>query len=335
MASNPAGVAQLARFLTDNLLVLDIGCRWGFSPQWDALGERVSLIGFDADEGEIHRLETEYAGRPNTRFVARTLGTEPGRAVLYQTREPGASSVFKPDIAHMSHLPEWEGWHIDDEVVVEVTALDAWMASDGITRVDSMKLDTQGSELGILRGSEQALRTARHVEVEVSFNEIGQGAPLFGEVDAFLRDRGFALWRLRDLVHYALSEARNPLPMQEEFWYENMPQTVTMPGGQLVWCNAHFVRRNMYEAETDAAWEAYLRDALVSGAQRFNDLAQLALQRLLDTECPDDVRAAAAAAAAALAQPTTEVSGRAHGRAPALARLRRRLRGALARSRDH
>ena len=334
MGGDRAGLAPLARFLTDDLVVLDIGCRWGFSPLWDVLGDHVSLIGFDADEAEIRRLEAEH-GRPNRRFVARTLGAEHGRALLYRTREPGASSVFKPEVEHVRHFPEWDGWRIEDQVVLEVTTLDDWLASAEVSRVDSMKLDTQGSELRVLRGGEHALRTARHVEVEVSFNETSQGAPLFGEVDVFLRERGFALWRLRDLVHYALSAARNPRPVQEQFWYEHLPQTVTLPGGQLVWCNAHFVRREMYESDSDAAWEPRLRDALVAGALGFNDLALLALEQLLERDCPDEARGAATTAAAALAGPTTESSARLSRSAPLLDRLRRRLRGTVTRPPEH
>ena len=324
MASHPAGLTQLARFLTENLVVLDIGCRWGFAPHWDALGSHVSLIGFDADEQEIHRLQIEHAGRANTRFVACTLGAERDRTVLFRTRERGGSSVFKPDLEHTSHLPDWEQSLIDDEVIVDVTTLDDWIAGEHIDRADSMKLDTQGSELGILRGGERTLRSVRHVEVEVSFNEISVDAPLFGEVDAFLRNHGFALWRLRDLVHYSLAEVRDALPIQEQFWHDSVPRGVTMPNGQLIWCNAHFVRREMYEPGTDASWELRLRDALIAGANGFHDLAVLALTRLLDADCPGEVREGAEIAVVALTRPSNEPAASGRGRATASG-LRRRL----------
>jgi Methyltransferase FkbM domain len=72
-----------------------------------------------------------------------------------------------------------------------------------VSRIDFIKLDTQGSELEILQGGVRALAGVRCVEVEVEFNPIYRGQPLFYEVDAFMRGQGFVLWKLTNLVHYA------------------------------------------------------------------------------------------------------------------------------------
>jgi FkbM family methyltransferase len=295
---------ELAAHLPDELVVVDVGCRWGFAQHWDALRPHVRLIGFDADEAEVARLREEFAGRPEMRFYARTLGAKGGRATLIRTHEASGTSLFRPDHSHLTHLPDIEEARISGESTVEVSTLDDVMGGQGLHRIDALKLDTQGSELDILRGSIESLGDARHLEVEVAVNELFEGAPLFGEVDAFLRARGFALWRFRDLVHYALREAPNPQTVTEQLWYQGIPQPIAVRGGQLIWCNAHFVRRDMYEPSIELGWPTRVRDACLMHALGFYDLAVLSLRRLLvEPNCPAAVRSSGEAMIAEVLQP--------------------------------
>ncbi len=60
-----------------------------------------------------------------------------------------------------------------------------------IEDVDFIHLDIQGGELKALGGAERALAAAVLVQTEVEFVELYQGQPLFGDIDAHLRQRGF------------------------------------------------------------------------------------------------------------------------------------------------
>jgi FkbM family methyltransferase len=286
--------ANIARHLSRPIVVFDIGCRGGFAPQWDDLGSSVHLVGFDADEEEVAALRERYAERGNVKLVSATLGRDPHDATLYVTRNPVGFSVIQPDHQHSAHFVPSPGADIVGTKTVKVTTLSSWAKELGIRAeaVDSLKLDTQGSELEILEGAGAILSETRHIEIEVSFNETSRGAPLHGEIDTFLRRRGFALWRFRDLAHYALNNAVEAAPMAESFWYDDgnpRAETVSLPGGQLVWCNAHYVRREMYDPNRRLDWEARLRDACLAAALSFNDLAMLALNRLRDEGAPPEV----------------------------------------------
>ncbi|WP_329641362.1 FkbM family methyltransferase [Gaiella sp.] len=316
-------IPALARHLPDPIVVIDGGCRWGFGQQWDALVPWIRLYGFDSDEEEVQRLVKGYADQPHVCLTAATLGSAPGKALLFRTEEPAGTSVFEPTIGRAGgHLATWDGTTIESTAPVDVVTLDSQALELRVGRVDALKLDTQGSELDILQGATDVLRDVRHVEAEVAFNEIGEGAPLFGAVDAFLRDNGFALWRFRDLVCHGLADALDAPRTTEHFWYESRAEGMSMPGGQLIWCNAHFVRRDMYAPDQRLGWSTRLRDACITEANGFHDLALLSLKRLLDEECPADVRNEAAAMIEGTCAPPPEP--RAH-RPTRLSRAARRL----------
>ena len=123
------------------------------------------------------------------------------------------SSLYPPIDGLADERPALEVIRPDGEEVVTITTLDDWLAGSAFDEVHVLKLDTQGSELGVLEGAERELANVRVLEIEVELNPIYAGQPLFGDVDRFLHDRGFVLWRLEI---YALRTLRTcPLRPQE------------------------------------------------------------------------------------------------------------------------
>ena len=78
---------------------------------------------------------------------------------------------------------------------VPVVALDDYCAEAGLTRVDLLKIDTQGFELNVLTGAERLLRSGavRAVYLEVNFAPLYEGQPRADAVLAHLWDRGYDL----------------------------------------------------------------------------------------------------------------------------------------------
>lgn len=65
-----------------------------------------------------------------------------------------------------------------------------------------IKIDTQGSELDILRGAPNTLNAARAVIMEVSLTNYNEGAPQMSETVMFMEAHGFYLAEnLGDIVH--------------------------------------------------------------------------------------------------------------------------------------
>jgi FkbM family methyltransferase len=79
----------------------------------------------------------------------------------------------------------------DDEIIVRGVSLDRLLEERGVGAIDLLKIDTEGSELAVLRSAERALKETKAVLVEMSILRENSG-DLFA-VGSFLEARGFHL----------------------------------------------------------------------------------------------------------------------------------------------
>jgi len=174
------------------------------------------------------------------------LGRDKGVSRIFLTKQPACSSMYKPDSFLTENYPSLECALEVDTCEVQTTTLDIWSKEEGLEYIDYIKLDTQGSELDILRGGADILKTVRALEIEVEFNPIYSGQHLFSDVDIFMRENGFALWKLTNMVHYY--DQNNDLPPvgKDTIYYgDYCTQEFTKHSGQLYWADAHYVRSDM------------------------------------------------------------------------------------------
>jgi FkbM family methyltransferase len=285
-------VEFLAGALTTHLVVVDVGARWGILDRWRAFLPKVRLVGFDPDEAESERLSRTEGQDGVVEFVAKALGATRTTAQLHLTRSPGCSSLYAPLPELIKQRPKMASLAPVGETTVELSTLDEWFQSSPHDHVDVLKLDTQGSELGVLQGGQDTLATVRFLEVEVEFNPMYAGQPLFSDVDSFLRQRGFVLWRLKSLMHYAMHDA-SPMSATtpDAMYFDGEPIAIEGRGGQLFWGLAYYVREDVALAgDTEPDWQQAVRDACAAVTFGFTDLALGLLTR---------ARAAAPEAAAA------------------------------------
>ncbi|MDP8974903.1 MAG: FkbM family methyltransferase [Actinomycetota bacterium] len=281
----------LAAWLTTDLVVADVGARWGVDEQWRRFQPHVRVVGFDPDEDECRRLNELEENADAISFVPVALGPSAGTATLYVTHEPACSSLYPPIDGLIQRRPMLEPSRLRETTTIAMTTLDQWFEGSGQSYLDVLKLDTQGAELGVLQGGTAALATVQMLEVEVEFNELYAGQPLFGEVDRFLRERGFVLWRLRQLVHYGLdtvASSRVSVPDSQHF--DARPQPFSGQGGQLFWGHAYYIPRDVAFSEGNRPWQEAVRGACASSAFGFVDLA---LSQLLQAraQAPSEVAA--------------------------------------------
>ena len=74
-----------------------------------------------------------------------------------------------------------------------------------IEAVDFLKIDIQGGELAVFQGGRQKLSQSVVIQTEVSFVNLYQGQPSFGEVDLELRHQGFLPHCFAGIKHWPIA----------------------------------------------------------------------------------------------------------------------------------
>ena len=234
-------LALLAPHLDRPLVVVDVGARWGCGEGWAALQDKIMVYGVEPDAEECARLQR--IAPSGVRYVPAAFSDSNGRRTLHITQEPACSSLIAPDPVLSRSFAELECMAEIGSSEIEVERLDDWAGREGVDQIDAIKVDVQGEELNVLRGSGDHLDGVVALDVEVEFNPLYEGQPLFGDVDRYLRGRGFSLWRLRQLVHYSPAELPGPaLPVSDTQIYDSRPGAASHGGGQLYWSMATYVR---------------------------------------------------------------------------------------------
>lgn len=81
----------------------------------------------------------------------------------------------------------------------KVRCLDNLVKERGWPLPDFIKLDTQGSELDILRGAGECLTHARGLQIECNIRNYNEGAPLLHDTLSFVQDAGFRLYDIAQM----------------------------------------------------------------------------------------------------------------------------------------
>lgn len=166
----------------DKLNYLDIGAANFRMPQeWAYFENSVRPILFEPDLRSFEELKKQGYSVYNV-----ALGATKETKEFYLTRKPACSSVYKPNMKYLSNFPNVDRWHIIKTLSMNVAPLD-----DLNIDAHFIKIDTQGSELDILKGAKKTLSNVLGLEIEVSFHEIYENQPLFEDVKNFLKDLGF------------------------------------------------------------------------------------------------------------------------------------------------
>ena len=105
---------------------------------------------------------------------------------------------------------------------------------NNINEVDFIKIDTQGYELPILRGYANNFDSVIGLEIEVEFEPMYEGQPLFSDVDNFVKDKGFSLvdlkryyWKRQNNVNTGNSKGQ--MIFGDALYFKSPEQILLMP----------------------------------------------------------------------------------------------------------
>ncbi len=232
-------------FAQKPLVVVDVGARGGFEEHWSLYGNQVKLIGFEADAEECERLNQQMSNSGN-QFFPVALHQNRDRKTFYLTAYPPASGFYPVDTGFWHRFVGERNLSVVKTLEMGTVDFDSFASENNINYVDFMKLDTEGSELDILKGAVSFLKkSVMGLSVEVEFLSLHKGQPIFSDVDLFLGSLGF---RLYDLAIYR--DDRKALPV-----LTSSPISTPVERGQVISGQALYLRDVVGEIESASTLE--------------------------------------------------------------------------------
>jgi FkbM family methyltransferase len=167
--------------------ILDIGANAG---EWSRIAASIfassRILMFDGDpenEAALHNAVRDIGTRSS--YILCLLGAEKKDGVKFYRPAPGTTGS--------SVLPEMTSFD-KHEIRLSMDTLNSLTENAALGAPLLMKLDVQGFELEILKGGKKALAASEVVITEASLLPYNEGAPLFADVVAFMRQEGFEVY---------------------------------------------------------------------------------------------------------------------------------------------
>ena len=188
---NKQDLSKINLFLSINnnknkLCLFDIGGAGGLQARWKLFEKNIRTIFFEPEQRSF--LELKNSG---LEVIDKALWSETIQKEFYLTKKLQASSMYVPNRTYLDLFPDSKRYDIFKTIKVEVTELDNLV--DVHNQPHFLKLDIQGSELEVLKGSVKTLKNVLGLEAEVNFKEIYEKIPLANDVEKFLYSQGFVL----------------------------------------------------------------------------------------------------------------------------------------------
>lgn len=145
----------------------------------------INYFGFDVNKDDKNFNEFKSYKKLNN-----ILYSENTSVNFYHNYYNHTSSIYKPSVQFLNRYEKLT----DPFKLVKMESCEAIkLDSLKIQGINYLKLDTQGSELDILKGSHILLDKTISIEIEIEFDEIYEKQPLFDDIFKFLFDSGFEL----------------------------------------------------------------------------------------------------------------------------------------------
>ncbi|MFC1646292.1 FkbM family methyltransferase [Candidatus Omnitrophota bacterium] len=182
---------------SNRLTLIDVGAAGGIPSKWNYLIKELNVIAFEPDPREFKKLK----GCDNIKYLNYALYKHSQDLTYYVTNHAGKSSLLKPNFKVLQEYEDVDRFRIVKEKTIPasfVKSIDTVILENSLSDIDFIKLDTQGSDLDILKGGQKKLIPKIFgAQIEVEFIEMYEGQPIFRDIDEFMRGNGFALMDIR------------------------------------------------------------------------------------------------------------------------------------------
>ena len=147
------------------------------------------IIGFEIEKEVCDQMNSK--ADKGIKYFPFALGENNEKRKLYITENPMCTSLYKPNEKLLNLYHELQYMNLKKESEIETITLDFFVDKYSIDTIDFIKIDVQGAELDILKGSKKLLNNVLKIVCEVEFLPLYHDQPLFGDITKFLGQYNF------------------------------------------------------------------------------------------------------------------------------------------------
>jgi FkbM family methyltransferase len=169
--------------------VLDVGAHKGeFAQRIREMLPQAELVCFEPLEEPFSQLKRRFEGQPRFRAIRCALGQEAGRQTIHLNEYAPSSSLLPMSDLHRRSFSFAVNERAEE---IEVRRLTDVAKELGLQGPLLIKLDVQGFEDKVIAGGADVIALAKAMIVEVSFEPLYEGGPLFDDIYNILKAHGF------------------------------------------------------------------------------------------------------------------------------------------------
>ena len=180
-------------------VIFDVGANKGQSISfYRSLFSDATIYSFEPNTELYELLATTYKGHTDTVVSNIALGESKGsnEFIIFENNE---LSSFKP--MDPNSLNPFSNTKVGHKTNIAVNTLDSYLQENNITEISLLKIDTQGYELEILKGSIESLQKGaiKHIYLELSLVPLYKGQSDYLEVIGLLYKYNYQLVGLYEM----------------------------------------------------------------------------------------------------------------------------------------
>jgi len=165
-----SGEKYLSEFLKSNYnlrTIFDVGAHKGdYADLFSSINGKIYC--FEPNPGPYHVLKKRFAG--NKKFVVHNMGLsdEVAEANIFDRVENVGSvyaSLYEEVITTLHHS-------MPDKIKIQLTTVDEFSKSKSISKIDLLKIDTEGHEFNVLQGASRLIQDGVIDIIHFEFNEM-------------------------------------------------------------------------------------------------------------------------------------------------------------------
>ena len=188
---------KLLKKFEDKVVLCDVGARGGIPEEWKRISTRLKVLAFEPDETSANLLSKEIEKDGAVAKVYKSaVWSESGDYVFHMTKSGACSSLLQPNEGFLEKFSIADKFNIKSKVEIKTDTIDNVLSAQ-LDEVDFLKIDVQGGTLNVLKGSDRTLDLVSGLSLEAEFVSMYKGESLFGDIDQYIRGKGFVLIDLR------------------------------------------------------------------------------------------------------------------------------------------